>query len=122
MAAHYDLNITQGSSFTVRLVTQDTNGSVIDLTNWNVRGYAKIKYSEANLLVDLNPQKVSPNSNGFIDIQLTAATTATLPVTEGVYDIEIYDNFGKDRMFVDALNLKTIKADRGKIDDTEKQN
>ena len=66
MAAHYDLNITKGSSFTVRLVTQDTNGSVIDLTNWNVRGYAKIKYSEANLLVDLNPQKVSPNSNGFI--------------------------------------------------------
>ena len=49
MAAHYDLNITKGSSFTVRLVTQDTNGSVIDLTNWNVRGYAKIKYSEANI-------------------------------------------------------------------------
>ena len=94
MAAHYDLNITQGSSFTVRLVAQDTSGIVIDLTNWNVRGYAKIKYSEANLLVDLNPQKVSPNSNGYIDIQLTAATTATLPVTEGVYDVEIYDSSG----------------------------
>ena len=94
MAAHYDLNITKGSSFTIRLVAQDTSGSVIDLTNWNVRGYAKIKYSESNLLVDLNPQKVSPNTNGFIDIQLAAATTATLPVTEGVYDVEIYDSSG----------------------------
>lgn len=94
MAAHYDLNITKGSSFTVRLVAQDTSGNVIDLTNWNVRGYAKIKYSETNLLVDLNPQKVSPHTNGFIDIQIAAATTATLPVTEGVYDIEIYDTSG----------------------------
>ena len=94
MAAHYDLNITQGTSFTIRLVAQDTSGNVIDLTNWNVRGYAKIKYSEANLLVDLNPQKVSPHTNGFIDIQISAATTATLPVTEGVYDIEIYDSSG----------------------------
>lgn len=94
MAAHYDLNLTQGSSFTIRLVAQDTNGSVIDLTNWDIRGYAKIKYSEANLLVDLNPQKVSPNSSGQIDIQLSAATTSTLPITEGVYDIEIYDSSG----------------------------
>ena len=94
MAAHYDLNITKGSSFTVRLVAQDTSGTAIDLTNWSVRGYAKIKYSEANLLVDLDPEKVAPFSSGHIDIQLTAATTSTLPVTEGVYDIEIYDSSG----------------------------
>ena len=94
MAAHYDLNITQGTSFTVRLVAQDTNGNAIDLSYWNVRGYAKVKFSESNLLVDLNPQKVSPNSDGLIDIQLSAATTATLPVTEGVYDVEIYDSSG----------------------------
>jgi hypothetical protein len=99
MAAHYDLNITKGSSFTVRLLAQDTGGSVIDLTNWSVRGYAKIKYSEANLLVDLNPQKVAPLVSGYIDIQLTAATTSTLPVTEGVYDIEMYDDSG----YVDKL-------------------
>ena len=37
---------------------------------------------------------MSPNTNGFIDIQLAAATTATLPITEGVYDVEIYDSSG----------------------------
>ncbi len=44
--------------------------------------------------MDLHPQKVSPNSNGYIDIQIPAATTSTLPITEGVYDIEIYDSSG----------------------------
>tara|TARA_Y100001963_G_C6776903_1_gene447814 strand:+ start:2529 stop:2867 length:339 start_codon:yes stop_codon:yes gene_type:complete len=99
MAADYNLNITKGSSFTIRLVAQDTNGNIIDLTNWNLRGYAKIKYSESTLLVDLAPQKVAPFTNGFVDINLSAAATATLPVTEGVYDIEMYDNGG----YVDKL-------------------
>ena len=94
------------SSFTVRLVAQDSSGSAIDLTNWSLRGYAKIKYSEANLLVDLDPKKVSPNSSGQIDIQLTAATTSTLPVTEGVYDIEIYDASG----YVDKVVVGYIRV------------
>ena len=94
MAAHYDLNITQGSSFTVRLVAQDANGSAIDLTNWSLRGYAKLKYSETNLLVDLSPQKAAPYSAGYIDIQIAAATTSTLPITEGVFDVEMYDSNG----------------------------
>ncbi len=94
MAAHYDLNITQGSSFVIRVVAQDSSGAAIDLTNWSLRGYAKIKYSESNLLVDLDPKKASPYSSGYIDIEITAATTSTLPVTEGVYDIEIYDSSG----------------------------
>ena len=99
MAADYDLNITKGSSFTVRLVAQDTNGAIIDLTNWNIRGYAKIRYSETTLLIDLAPTKVAPFTNGYIDILISAAATATLPVTEGVYDIEMYDNGG----YVDKL-------------------
>jgi len=99
MAAHYDLNITQGSTFAVRVVAQDTSGSIVDLTNWSLRGYAKIKYSDSDLLVDLNPQRVPPYTNGYIDIHLTAAVTAALPVTEGVYDIELYDSSG----YVDKL-------------------
>jgi glutamine synthetase len=99
MAADYNINITKGSTFTARLVAQDASGNIIDLTNWSLRGYAKIKYSDVTLLVDLNPAKVAPFTSGFIDIIISAAATATLPVTEGVYDIEMYDSGG----YVDKL-------------------
>jgi hypothetical protein len=95
MSAHYDLNITKGSSFSVRLVAVDDVGSAIDLTSWSLRGLAKLRYSTDEVLIDLNPQKVSQyEKNGFVDINLTAAQTAALPVTEGVFDIEMYNGNG----------------------------
>tara|TARA_R100000808_G_C2076105_1_gene101724 strand:+ start:266 stop:607 length:342 start_codon:yes stop_codon:yes gene_type:complete len=95
MAAHFDLNITQGSSFSVRLAAVDNAGQAIDLTPWSLRGIAKIKFSSGDKLIDLNPHKV-PNhhTSGYVDINLTAAQTALLPVTEGVYDIEMFDGNG----------------------------
>ena len=99
MASHYDLNITQGNSFHVRLVAVDPNGSPYDLTNWGLRGYAKLKYSDSTALIDLQPTKVDPYTQGFIDISLPATFTKTLPITEGVFDIEMFDSSG----FVDKL-------------------
>jgi hypothetical protein len=99
MAAHYDLNITQGNSFNVRLVAVDLNGTAYDLTNWSLRGHAKVGYSESAVLIDLQPTKVSPYNQGFIDISLPSTFTKTLPITEGVFDIEMYDSSG----FVDKL-------------------
>ena len=99
MASHYDLNITQGNSFNVRLVAVDPNGTAYNLTNWSLRGFAKIKYSDTTALIDLQPTKVSPYTNGFIDISIPATFTKNLPITEGVFDIEMYDSSG----FVDKL-------------------
>ena len=94
MAAHYDLNITQGNSFYVRLAAVDPNGTPFDLTNWNLRGYAKIKFSDQSALIDLSPTKATPYTDGLIDINLAATFTKTLPITEGVFDIEMYNDIG----------------------------
>tara|TARA_Y100000310_G_scaffold333401_1_gene410878 strand:- start:2005 stop:2346 length:342 start_codon:yes stop_codon:yes gene_type:complete len=95
MSAHYDLNITKGSSFSVRLVALDDSGSALDLTSWSVRGLAKLRYSSSETLINLNPQKVPQHeTDGYVDINLTAAQTELLPVTEGVFDIEIFDGNG----------------------------
>ena len=99
MASHYDLNITKGNSFHVRLVAVDPSGSAFDLTNWSLRGYAKLKYSTQSVLIDLAPSKSAPYTEGFIDIALPSTITKDLPVTEGVFDIEMYDDSG----FVDKL-------------------
>ena len=99
MASHYDLNITKGNSFNVRLVAVDPSGAAFDLTDWNLRGYAKLRYSTQDVLIDLSPARGTPYTEGFIDISLPPTFTKDLPVTEGVFDIEMYDDSG----YVDKL-------------------
>jgi len=93
MAAHFDLNINQGSTFHVRLQAKTSAGANIDLTSWDLRALAKLRFSDTVQLIDLNPQKVSGTS-GYIDITITATQTAALPIIEGVYDLEMYDASG----------------------------
>ena len=84
-----DLSITQGSSFSIRLEVRDPEGSPDDLTGYGVRGYLKNKYADETPLLDLNPF-VSDATEGQIDINVSSSVTATLPITQGVYDIEKY--------------------------------
>ena len=104
MATSYDLNIIQGSSFNIRLTTKDSNANSLNLSGYHVSGYIKNKYSDTLGLLDLDPSIVSGQSvpttplnwendaifSGLIDVNLTAKETAALPITQALYDIEIY--------------------------------
>ena len=84
-----DLNITQGSSFNIRIQVLDSGSNVVDLTGNEVRGVVKNKYSDpdTDILINLNPV-VYDAANGLVDILLTPAETSLLPITEALYDIE----------------------------------
>tara|TARA_Y100000310_G_C20183384_1_gene579218 strand:- start:24 stop:368 length:345 start_codon:yes stop_codon:yes gene_type:complete len=84
-----DLSITQGDTFSIRLEVRKPDGSANDLTGYGVRGYLKNKYSDATPLLDLSPT-VYNAVGGQIDVFVSSATTAALPITEGIYDIEKY--------------------------------
>ena len=91
--AQVDFNITQGSTFDVRITINGDDGSPTDFTSSSLRGYAKAHYYSSGTLVDLSPTIVTGNNgegyvSGLVDILLTASQTASLPVTQGVYDIE----------------------------------
>ena len=88
-----DLNITQGSSFNIRISCLDDNNNTIDLTNYGIRGVVKGKYSDTDILLNLNPI-VHDATGGLVDIYLTPIQTKTLPITEAIYDIEKYDLTG----------------------------
>ncbi|MAF24052.1 hypothetical protein CL634_00485 [bacterium] len=105
MATSYDLNITQGSSYNIRLKTKDTAGIPLNLSGFHVSGYIRNKYSDKVHLLDLKPIIVSGHSagadpndplktdaihSGLIDINLHPTGTAALPITQALYDIEIY--------------------------------
>jgi hypothetical protein len=110
MAAIYDFNFTQGDQFATRLsVTTGTNGSM-DLSGYAARGYVKNKYSDTGILLDLSPTIVSGDlgalyASGYIDISISGEQTKSLPVTQGVFDIEIYQGTYVKKVAVGNVNI-----------------
>ncbi len=89
MATSYNLNITQGSEFFVTFTLKDSDGDFIDLNQYGIRGKAKRRYGDTGTLIDLAPYSGVPQS-GQINIKILASNTATLPVGEAVYNVEIH--------------------------------
>ena len=91
---YYNLDVIQGSTFSVQLFATDSGGTAINLSGYGVRGVIKYNFGTGTELVDLSPSvnETLPYTagSGVIDVSLSAAQTAALPVTVGVYDIEMY--------------------------------
>jgi hypothetical protein len=106
MATSYDLNITQGSEFFVRLTAKDNSGDAIDLSSYGLSGVVKHRYSDSNILLDLRPSGVTNFlSSGYIDVLIRGADTKTLPVVQGVYDIELYSGAYVDKLVQGNFNV-----------------
>ena len=101
MATTYDLNITQGSSFNIRLTAKDSDGNSINLSGYSVSGYIRNRYSDTSHLLDMSPTIVSGGSpdailSGLVDISLHPTGTSALPITQAMYDIEVYKETNPD--------------------------
>jgi len=104
MPVNYDINIIKGSTFTARVAAKNADGSAVDLSNYETRGYVKNKYSDSGILLDLKPVPTPGyEASGFIDIIIPASGTELLPITQGVYDIEMYGPTGNDNPWVIKL-------------------
>jgi hypothetical protein len=98
MASSFDIDINQGETFSLRLTAKDSAGTTINMNGYTARGQLKFRYGESGLIKDLAPAVYSGESPGYdatgsgiLDIDLTAAETAALPVVQGKYDVEIYN-------------------------------
>lgn len=87
----FDFDITRGSSLNLRFVVQASDGTAENLTGYNVRGSVRRNYSNTGVLLDLNPVLHPSYVSGYVDVTgINGAATASLPITIGVYDIEVY--------------------------------
>jgi len=90
MASTYNLDITQGETYAIRVSAKDSSGTRINLSGYTARGVIKYRYGNTGYLLDLDPDVVSGSlTSGFIDILLTPSQTANLPVGQFAYGIEI---------------------------------
>ena len=92
MATDYDLKITQGSDYSIRLNLKENDGSLINLSGYSVSGLIKHRYSDTTTTLNLSPSIVGDGTSGIVDIILTPIQTSSLPIMEGVYDVEKYNS------------------------------
>ena len=110
MATSYDLNITRGSDFSVRLSVKDSAGAAYNLSGYSTSGVAKYRYSSSEALVNLSPVIISgvsgaSYSSGIIDINVSGTATTGVPIIQGVYDIEIYSGSYHEKVIQGKINV-----------------
>jgi len=99
MSSSADLIIQQGATFGATVTVKNSDLSAFNLTGYTGRGQIRNSYGATGILLDLAPViRTGVNNSalvsGLIDIDLTAATTATLPIHQARYDLEIFNANG----------------------------
>lgn len=89
MAEILDFEMLQGDTFKWDITVTDTDGSIFDLTGFNVRGMMRERYTDTNP-AETFACSVTSIPNGTVRVSLTAAETAALSKGLYYYDIEIY--------------------------------
>jgi hypothetical protein len=101
MSARYDMEIEQGSTFSLPIRIRKFDGTYMDLTDWTPSGKIRKHYRSTDVIATFTFDKTLA-STGWLTIQLSATVTAgitagetdTDPRGQYVYDIEVIQNLG----------------------------
>lgn len=85
MSEYVELTIEQGATFTTTVTVTDSNGSVVDLSDYI--GKAQLKKSYYSLTATNFSVTVPSPSTGEMVIEMSADTTANLSPGRYVYDV-----------------------------------
>lgn len=91
-AATYNFEIEQGATLTKPFVYKTSTSTAINITGYTARMQVRSSVKSADVLLELNTENtriVLGGISGTITLQLTAAVTAAITWTKGVYDLEL---------------------------------
>lgn len=83
-----NLVIDQGATFSNTIAVKDSNGDVMDLTNYTGAAQMRRHYSSTNSTSFV----VTVANSGTVTLSLSANATANIPYGRYVYDCEITSN------------------------------
>ena len=92
MAIYSNLIVDQGSAFSSTITVEDSDGNVVNLTNYTYAGKIKKTYDSSTSVSFATP--TTPGSNGQIAITLTDTVTKAMEPGRYVYDVEITSSGG----------------------------
>jgi len=92
MAVTYDIEIEQGATFSRLFRWKDSAGDPVDLTGYTARMQIRRKYSSTTVEYSATTENgdiVLGDALGTIQLDISAANTALLTCSSGVYDLEL---------------------------------
>ena len=104
MAEFVELQLESGSTFSIDITVNDSNGASKNLTNYIARSQMRKSYYSTtahDFVVN-----ITNASLGVITMSMTAANTANIRSGRYLYDVEIQDNAGVvTRIFEGIVNV-----------------
>lgn len=106
-AGQYDILIEQGATFNLHITYQTNDKLDIDLRDgWLAKLDIRGALADKNAILELSTENGKIIlGNGFIDLNISAAETADLPVRMAVYDLKISTNDISTRLMMGAVSI-----------------
>ena len=114
-AGEWDITIEKGSTFTLSLTWQDSNGDPIDITGYSARMQVRQSVSDDTALLDLTSgggDIVLGDAAGTIIVTVSDTDTAALVARRGVYDLEMESSGGVVTRLLEGTVLITEEVTR----------
>lgn len=99
MPTKFNIDIIKGSRYLKGFIYADSSKNPIDLTGLDARMQIRERDSSTNYEMELttaNGRITTVPASGQINIVLTAPETESLTITNGVYDLELFDSGDPD--------------------------
>ena len=111
--ASYDLVMYQGASWDYQF-TWKINNVVVNLTTFTARMQVRLSYSSTNVVLSLvNGSGITlGGALGTISLAVNAATTAAIPASSYVYDLELVSTGGEVTRLLEGKFLVTPEVTR----------
>ena len=90
MGAKANIIIDQGADFATSITVSDTDGNILDLTNYTGRGQIRKHYTSSTK-VDFTIVFGAVRTDGVVNLSLTNVQTAAMEAGRYVYDAELID-------------------------------
>lgn len=104
----FNIQYTRGDTFSQSMIVKDSTGAAVNLTGWTVTSQIRVTEDDVNPVVSFTV--TNGGSTGLITLALTAAQTASLPLTSGgLYDVQLVDPSGNVSTYVGGT--VTMKKD-----------
>ena len=106
MATNYDLNITRGTRYYIRLAAVNDDAVAINLSGYSISGQVRHRYGSSGKLLDIPASGVVGfYDSGYIDVDIPASLTTGLPIVQGVYDLELHSGSYQDKIIYGYFNV-----------------
>ncbi len=105
-AGTYTVTIEQGASFSLPLTWKDPLGTAIDLTGYTARMHVREDVESSTAFITLTTENggiALGGTAGTITLSMTAAATAALTQSKGVYDLELVSGGGSVTRLLEGI-------------------